>query len=115
MVVSASLFETYLECSTKCWLRAHDEPSAGNPYAEWACLRNENFHAKGLQRLLAKFPENDRAISPCISTDAKDAAWRVAIDVRFCRNSLESPLRAVERACSERRGAPSQFIPYRFQ
>src|SRR4029077_20397619 len=30
MVVSASLFEAYLECSTKCWLRAHAEPSAGN-------------------------------------------------------------------------------------
>ena len=52
MMVSASLFEAYLECSTKCWLRARAEPSAGNAYAEWASLRNENFHANGLQRLL---------------------------------------------------------------
>jgi hypothetical protein len=92
MVVSASLFEAYLECPTKCWLRAHAEPSAGNAYAEWACLRNENFHANGLQRLLTMFPESDRAIAPRISTDAKNAAWRVAIDVRLCTNGLESRL-----------------------
>ena len=36
MIVSAPLFEAYLECSTKCWLRARAEPSAGNAYAEWA-------------------------------------------------------------------------------
>jgi predicted RecB family nuclease len=115
MVVSAPLFEAYLECSTKCWLRAHAEPSAGNAYAEWACLRNENFHANGLQRLLTMFPESDRAIAPRISTDAKNAAWRVAIDVRLCTNGLESRLRAVERARSEGRDTPGQFIPYRFQ
>ena len=115
MVVSASLFEAYLECSTKCWLRAHAEPSAGNAYAEWACLRNENFHANGLQRLLTMFPESDRAIAPSISTDAKNAAWRVAIDVRFRTSGLETRLRAVERAHSKGRGTPAHLIPYRFQ
>ena len=102
MVVSASLFEAYLECSTKCWLRANSEPSAGNAYAEWACLRNENFLANGLQRLLTMFPESDRAIAPRISTDAKNAAWRVAIDVRLCTNGLETRLRAVEKSIAWR-------------
>ena len=115
MVVSAQLFEAYLECSTKCWLRAHAEPSGGNAYAEWACLRNEDFYANGLQRLLKMFSDSDRAIAPRISKDTKNAAWRVAIDVRLFTNGLESRLRAVERARPEGRGSPGQFIPYRFQ
>ena len=57
-----------------------------------ASLRNENFHANGLQRLLTTFPESDRAIAPSISTDAKNAAWRVAIDVRCAQT-------AWKRAC----------------
>ena len=35
------LFEAYLECSTKCWLRSRAEPATGNFYAEWAHLQNE--------------------------------------------------------------------------
>jgi hypothetical protein len=35
MIVSSPLFEAYLECDTKCWLRARAEPGTGNIYAEW--------------------------------------------------------------------------------
>ena len=38
MIVSLPLFEAYLECRTKCWLRSRAEPSTGNLYAEW-CQR----------------------------------------------------------------------------
>ena len=115
MIISSSLFEAYLDCDTKCWLRAHAEPSAGNPYAEWASLRNEDYQARGLQHLLTMFPESDRAIAPRIFRDAKNAAWRVAIDVRLFTNGLESRLPAVERTRSEGRGTHGQFTPYRFQ
>jgi hypothetical protein len=115
MIISAPLFEAYLECSTKCWLRARAEPNAGNAYAEWACLRNETYYKTGLQRLLTMFPESERAIAPSISKQAKDAPWRLAIDVHFWANGLESRLRAVERAPCEGWETRAQFIPYRFQ
>jgi predicted RecB family nuclease len=115
MAVSAPLFEAYLECATKSWLRARAEPSTGNAYAEWTCLRNQTYCETGLQRLLAMFPESDRAIAPPISRQTQNAAWRLAIDVHFWTNSLEARLRAVERAPSEERNTPVQFIPYRFQ
>jgi predicted RecB family nuclease len=115
MVVSAPLFEAYLKCSTKSWLRARAESSTGNAYAEWACLRNQTYYERGLQRLLAMFPESDRAIAPPISRQTQNAAWRLAIDVHLWTNGLESRLRAVERVPSEGRVTPVQFIPYRFQ
>ena len=45
MIVNSHLFEAFLECSTKCWLRSRAEPTAGNIYAEWA-----RAQSKGLLR-----------------------------------------------------------------
>jgi hypothetical protein len=115
MIVSSRLFEAYLECDTKCWLRARAEPSSGNTYAEWARLKNKTYYEDGCKRLLATFPENARAIAPPISSYAKSAIWRVATDMCLQTNGLESPLQAIEKVPSQGRARFVQFIPYRFQ
>ena len=115
MIVSSQLFEAYLECATKCWLRSRAEPTAGNVYAEWARAQNEAYRQDGLNKLLAIFSEGDFAMGPLISKNSKDATWRIAIDVRLQTNDLESRLHAVERIASEGRDSTTQFIPYRFE
>jgi hypothetical protein len=115
MIVSSQLFEAYLECSTKRWLRSRAEPAAGNVYAEWARAIGLILRQDALKKLLAGLPEGDRAIGPPISKNSKDAIWRIAIDVRVWTNELESRLYAVERIASEGRGSTTQFIPYRFE
>jgi predicted RecB family nuclease len=115
MIVSSPLFEAYLECDTKCWLRAQAEPRTGNIYAEWVRLSSENYCEDGRKRFLAMFPENERAIAPPLSRHAKDSMWRVATDVRLQTNRLASSLQGIERMPSERRNQRIQFIPYRFQ
>ena len=115
MIVSSQLFEAYLECSTKCWLRSRAEPATGNIYAEWARPQNETYLEYGLKRSFATVPESDRATAPPIPKNPKDATWCLAIDVRWGTRELESRLQAVERIPSEGRGRPAQFIPYRFE
>lgn len=115
MIVSSQLFEAYIECPTKCWLRSRVEPAAGNVYAEWARAQNEAYRQDALKKLLAVLPEGNRAMGPPISKSSKDATWRIAIDVRLRTNELESRLHAVERIASEGRGGTTQFIPYRFE
>jgi predicted RecB family nuclease len=115
MIVSSSLFEAFLECPTKCWLRSRAEPTAGNAYAEWARAQNEAYYEGGLKRLLAMLSESDYAIAPPICKYPKDSTWRLAIDMRLRTNSLESRVRAVEKMPSEDRGRPLQFVPYRFE
>ena len=115
MIISSPLFEAYLDCDTKCWLRAHAERGVGNTYAEWARVKSESYYEDGRKHLLAMFPENSRAIAPPISMNAKNLTWRVATHVRFQTNCLESRLQAVEKMPSEGRAKPPQFIPYRFQ
>src|SRR5271169_3027131 len=115
MIVGSQLFKSYAECSTKCWLRSRAEPVTGNYYAEWVRAQNETYFQDGLKRLLATFPESDRATAPPIPENPKDVSWRLAIDVRWRTKDLESCLQAVERVPAESRGTPAQFIPYRFE
>src|SRR5260370_24405272 len=81
MIVSSSLFESYLECSTKCWLRSRAEPATGNFYTEWVRAQNETYIHNGSERLLATFPESNRAIAPPIPKNPRDVTWRFAIVV----------------------------------
>jgi predicted RecB family nuclease len=114
MIVSFQLFEAYIECATKCWLRSRAEPTAGNIYAEWALARNEAYRQDGLNNLRAIYPESACAIRPLISKDSKDATWRIAIDVLLRTSDLESRPPAVEKIACESRGR-TQFIPFRFE
>jgi predicted RecB family nuclease len=115
MIVSSQLFEAYLECPTKCWLRSRAEPVTGNFYAEWARLQNETYLEYGLKRSFATVPESDRATAPPIPKNPKDVTWCLAIDVRWRTKALESCLQAVERITSDGHGRPAEFIPYRFE
>jgi predicted RecB family nuclease len=115
MIVSSQLFEAYIECATKCWLRSRAEPAVGNVYAEWARAQNEAYRQDGLKNLFAILPEGDCAMGPPISKNFKDATWRIAIDVRLRTNDLESRPQVVERIASEGRGKSAQFIPYYFE
>ena len=107
MIVSSQLFEAYLECPTKCWLRSRAEPATANYYAEWARSQNETYLEYGLKRLLVSFPKSDRATAPPIPKNPKDVTWRLAIDVRWRTSDLESCLQAVERISSRGQQQPA--------
>ena len=115
MIVSSQIFESYLECTTKCWLLSRAEPTTGSFYAEWVRAQNETYFQDGLKRLLATLPESDRATAPPIPNNPKDVTWRLAIDVSWRTRDLESCLLAVERVPAENRRRALQFIPYRFE
>ena len=114
-MISSHLFEAYLECPTKCWLRAQNERSTGNVYADWARSQNESYRKKWLERRPAIVAEADRILSPAIEADRKDATWRLAVDMLVQAADLECRISAVERVRSEGRGRRVQFIPYRFE
>lgn len=80
MTITAPVFEAFLKCPTKCWLRAKCETPSGNTYAEWVQSQNESFRATQLERLLGETPGDDVACSPspeCL----KASKWRLAVDV----------------------------------
>ena len=79
MTITPSLFEAFLKCPTKCWLRATNEPPSGNTYAERVKTQDEAYHAAETDRLLAQTPSPDSALSPPI-LNLKAAKWHLAVD-----------------------------------
>jgi len=117
MKITSDVFEAYLKCPTKCWLRSTGELSAGNTYSEWVKAQNDSYRTTGTERLLAESPKDEVVLSPDME-NVKGAKWRLAsglavlAQMNFC--VLESELHAVERVPAEGRGKLAQFIPIRF-
>src|SRR5262249_45407417 len=97
MIVTAPLFQAYLECPTKCWLRFHAESATGNVYAEWVRTQNDLYRLYALNRLRALFATREQATAPSISKQSKGATWQLATDVYLHVNGLDSHLQAVEK------------------
>src|SRR6266852_3522164 len=117
MKITADLFEAYLKCPTKCWLRAAGESSAGSTYPEWAKTHSHSYRMDETERLFAASPNDQVAHSPDAGI-VRAAKWRLAssvtLQVKTDSCVLESELHAVERLPAESRGKPAQFIPIRF-
>jgi predicted RecB family nuclease len=117
MKITPNLFEAYVKCPTKCWLRATNEPSTGAPYPEWVKAQNDSYRVNGTRRLVAEFPNDEVAPSPDMK-NFKVAKWRLtsnlAVKAQMDCCTLESELHALERVPAGGRDKPAQFIPIRF-
>jgi predicted RecB family nuclease len=117
MRICSDLFNAFLKCPTKCWLRAAGEQPSGNAYAEWAKAQNASYRAAEIERLLSETPKGEVAVSPSLE-NLKAAKWPLAVNLiphaRMNACVLESEVHAVERSPSEGRGGPPQLIPVRF-
>jgi hypothetical protein len=110
-MISSHLFEACLECPTKCWLRAQNEPSTGNVYAEWGARRRRAYRKEWLEHRPAIVADADRILSSTFEADPKEATRRFAVDMRVQADDLECRIQAVERVRSEGRGRRVQFTP----
>jgi predicted RecB family nuclease len=91
MKITPDLFEAFLKCPTKCWLRVVGEPTSGNAYAEWVQAQNESYRTEAAKRLTEDLPA-DECASPgsgrrethYSAETLKTAKWRFALDVPAC-------------------------------
>ena len=80
MKINPDVFEAYLRCPTKCWLRSTGEPSACNSNPEWVRTQNDSYRKTGMERLLADSPKDEIELSPDME-NVKDAKWRLAFSL----------------------------------
>ena len=115
MTITADLFEAYLKCPMKCWLRAQQtcEAATGNAYSEWVERQVAAHRSKGIESLFATISETECAIS-VQKAALKTAKWCLAANVSVNAGKAESCLHALERIPSEGRGKSVQFVPIRF-
>jgi len=90
MKITPDLFQAYLKCPTKCWLRFTCEPPTGNPYAEWVQTENESYRTDSAKWLVANAPADEcapplgssrREEAHYSAETLKTAKWRFALDL----------------------------------
>ncbi len=114
MKITSALFEAYLKCPTKCFLRARGERGDGNAYAEWVQAQSDSYRSYGIARLMEDAGGEGSVLGPT-STEVLDSPkWRFAVDVEVHADLLESRLHAVERVPAQGRQGATQLIPFRF-
>ena len=114
MQITADIFEAYLNCPTKCYLRAHNEAGIGNAYADWVQTETEAYRSAAIKRLKDGASPDEHVTGVACTKDLKAAKWRLAFDVVAQSPSLESKVHAIERIPPEGRGRAAQLIPVRF-
>jgi predicted RecB family nuclease len=80
MTITPRLFEAYLECPTKCWLKSINESPTGNAYAEWVETQTESYLTDGLNRLRSGALVRGCTVVPEIK-NLKGAKGLLAVDV----------------------------------
>ncbi|WP_036048529.1 IS66 family transposase [Bradyrhizobium sp. Tv2a-2] len=116
MKITSDLLHAYLKCSTKCWLRATNEPATENDYPKWVKAQNHSYRTAEVARLVAAWPTNEIARSPDLK-EVNTASWRLATNLmtgaQLDSNILETDLHAIQLVPAKDRG-PIHLIPIRF-
>jgi hypothetical protein len=81
MKITPDVFEAFLKCPTKCWLRATGEPSTGASYSKWLKTQNDSYRLIGTRRLVAEFSNDEVVLSPDIES-FKVAKWRHGLNAK---------------------------------
>ena len=74
MKITANIFEAYLKCPTKCWLRTTGERFSGDAYAEWVKTQDDFYRATETERLFARLPNDEIASVMAVNGDSQATA-----------------------------------------
>jgi hypothetical protein len=80
MPINADVFDAYLKCPTKCFLRAYGEAGAGNVYADWVRTETEGYRQAGIKRLTEGAAPDECVTGLTGTKDLKTAKWRIAAE-----------------------------------
>ena len=114
MKLTSALFDAYLKCPTKCYLRSTGHAGAGNTYAEWVREQDEAYQRNAALRLVETLAEHECADTSHDGVNLKTATWRLAVGFAVETETMASRPHAVERLPPQGGGNRARFIPIRF-
>ena len=81
MKLTSALFEGFLKCPTKCYLRSKGQTGTANPYTEWLVEKERGFRGEAAKRLMTKLSEAEVMVAPPAAEHLNDATWKLALDL----------------------------------
>lgn len=113
MNITSNLFEAYLKCPTKCFLRSRGEAGAGNEYADWVRAQSEFYRNDRIKDLKSIAARDGRIMTAALTEKSKMTEREYAFDFVARTANLESYIDFIERTPPEDLDKPAQFVPTR--
>src|SRR6266853_344492 len=101
MLITSHLFEAYLKCHTKCFLRSLGETTTENCYSDWVQDQQASYRCEEIKRLTQGAAQNQCVTGPIDRENVQSAKWRFAIETTARAQNLESTIHAVARVTSQ--------------
>ena len=114
MNITSKLFEAYLKCPTKCFLRSRGEAGAGNEYADWVPAQTEFYRYDRIKDLKYIAARDGRITTAALTEDPRVTEREYAFDLVARAANLESHIHFIERIPPKDPDKPAQFVPTRF-
>ena len=114
MNITSYLFEAYLKCPTKCFLRSRGEVGSGNAYADWVRSQTDSYRNDRIKELKTIAARDGRIIPGPLTETPRIVESGYTFDFVARAQDLESHIHIVERTPPEAPDKPVQFIPIRF-
>lgn len=114
MRITSELFDAFLNCPTKCYLRSRGERGTGNAFADWLAAQHSAYRTNGINRLNADCRATECLTGRFDAAALKGGQWRLAVNCPVTANAWESQLDALERCVGPKRGRRAQLVPIRF-
>jgi predicted RecB family nuclease len=114
MNITSNLFEAYLKCPTKCFLRSRGEAGAGNEYADWVRVQTELYRNDRIKDLKTIAARDGRIITAALTEVPKVTEQEYVFNFVAEAVNLESHIDFIERTPPKDPDKPAQFIPTRF-
>jgi hypothetical protein len=108
MNITADLFEAYLKCHTKCFLRSHGEAGAGNAYADWVRSQTDSYRNEQIRELTTTAARDGRIMTAPLTENPKAAEWGYTFDFVARAQNLQSNIHVVEGTPPDEFGRPIQ-------
>jgi len=70
MVISSDIFDAYLNCPSKYWIRYRNEVDTGNMYSQWLERQSQSYRKEALKRLMDNAHAKDFIIVPVRSKNS---------------------------------------------
>lgn len=97
MNITSNLFEAYLKCPTKCFLRSRGEAGAGNEYADWVRAQSEFYRNDRIKDLKSIAARDGRIMTAALTEKSKMTEREYAFDFVARTANLESYIDFIER------------------
>src|SRR3989338_4877518 len=114
MQITEEIFQTFLKCKTKSYLKISGAVGTQSKFSDCEKFLTEDFQQKCRHRLLSNFRQDECFTGTLLPIDLKNKKYRIVIDCIIQTEYVHSHIQALERLHSSSGRKHNPYIPIRF-